>query len=40
MLYCDASISASTAIGVVCLTQAAVAQDAFEYRFAFGAVCG
>lgn len=25
---------------VMCLTQGTVGQDSFEYRFAFGTVCG
>ena len=32
-------VVATMAVGM-CLTQGTVGQDSFEYRFAFGTVCG
>jgi len=36
----NTTAAAVAAIGVILMTQAAAAQDSFEFRFAFGTVCG
>ena len=36
----NTTAAAAAAIGLIFLTQATAAQDSFEFRFAFGTVCG
>jgi len=34
------TVSVASVISLIFLTQATMAQDSFEFRFAFGTVCG